>query len=467
VNHTHARHTVLSVQILGTLALLGSACGRTPALDLTSDVPGANRSLLDAGPDRSPPVDLRGPDPVDLRRADPVDLRRPDPIDLRGPDPIDLRRPDPIDLRGPDRVPDVGVDRGPDLQPSSSLELVSWVSSPGGLPIRVLEQNQVVYLGDWEMRTSAASGNPGGIHTYDVSDPTRPIHMSTISTPPDEVQDLAIQDHRLVVANDALGLRVVDISDPARIRSIANRSNGSRFATAVAATIQSSGGIDQLYALAGYLYGGGMAIYEMASDGTIPTPDIYYSEKFPRRCDVHQIQVRDSRAYILASDGESNACLEILDLTRLPGTPTAIGRACFAFSAMGGIGDIRVAGDYVYYSASDYSRSGQSGGLRIFDVRDPKAPVLAGRLDLPAGSIDWKGTGLAVANNTVYFVTSTGVLAIDVTSPSQPFVRAKAPFPTVFGPCQGGTAAFDAGLLYVGAYCRTNLRGGLAIYRVR
>lgn len=489
----NAWHIVQSARILGAFALLASGCGRTPQLDIgADDKPAAPVTRLDAagptgpvdaGTDRASPVDLRQPDPVDLRRPDPIDLRQPDPIDLRRPDPIDLRqpdpidlrrpdpidlrRPDPIDLRQPDRAPDLSVDRGPDVQPVSPLELVSRIASPGGLPIRVLEQNQVVYLGDWEMATAAAPGNVGGIHSIDVSDPTRPIQLSTIATPPDQVQDLAIQDRRLFAANDALGLRVVDISDPARLRSVANRAGDGLYATAVAATVQSRGNRNQLYAMAGYLYGGGMTIHAMPANGTIPVPIVYRSQHFPSRCDVHQIQVSGDRAYILASNGESEACLEILDLASLPALPTSIGRACFYFAETGGIGDIRVAGNYVYYAASDFSRSGHSGGLRVFDVQDPKTPSMVASLDFPAGNIDWKGTGLTVAGNTVFFVTATGVQAIDVTAPARPALRGNSPFPTDFGTCQGGTAAFDSGLLYVGAYCKAPSHGGLAIYRVR
>jgi hypothetical protein len=448
VNNTSARHIVYFAQILGTLMLATSGCGRTSTFGLhitgTTDSNSADEpaTRLDAAAKpMTSPVDA-GPD-------------------LSPESPIDQRRPESVDPRGP------GIDCGPAPQPSGHLELISWVSSPGGLPIRVLEQNQVVYLGDWEMSTSAGAGNPGGIDAYDVSDPTRPILLATIATPPDQIQDLAIQGGRLFAANDALGLRVVDISDPARMTSISNRSNDGRYATAVATTMQASGDGQQLYALAGYLYGGGMAIYAMPADGSIPAPTIYTSAQFPSRCDVHQIQVQGNRAYILASNGETDGCLEILDLSPLPAMPATLGRACFSFATTGGIGDVRVAGHYVYYSASDNSRSGHSGGLRIFDVQDPTRPVMVGSLDLPAGNIDWKGTGLAVVGTTVYFVTSTGVQVIDVALPSQPLMLDKATFPADFGDCQGGTATFDAGLLYVGAYCRPAQRGGLAIYRVR
>jgi hypothetical protein len=67
----------------------------------------------------------------------------------------------------------------------------------------------------------------------------------------------------------------------------------------------------------------------------------------------------------------------------------------------------------------------------------------------------------------VYFITSSGVQVIDVSTPSRPALRTSAAFPRSFGPCQGGTAVMEADLLYVGAYCSPSSggQGGLAIYR--
>jgi hypothetical protein len=150
-----------------------------------------------------------------------------------------------------------------------------------------------------------------------------------------------------------------------------------------------------------------------------------------------------------------------------------LGRLCFPFSTYGSIGDIRLSGDLLYFSASDYSGAslaGHVGGVRIINVQNPAQPVLVGSLDLPpaAGAIPWKGTGLAVAGQEVFFVGPSGVRAIDVSAPASPALRASAAFPAAFGVLQGGTAVVEADLLYVGAYCSTpGGRGGLAIYRHR
>ena len=350
--------------------------------------------------------------------------------------------------------------------------MVSFIQSVGGAPIRVLKRDQYVYLGDWDNYAKPTSGtaDDGSIQTYDVSDPLRPVLRSTLFTLGDQIQDLAIDGQWLFAANDALGLRLVDISKPEALKSVTNRlSDSGDYATSVAVTMRGTGSSRQLYAFAGYLYGGALDIHAVPEGGPIPNPIHYKSSALPTRCDVYQIQISGDRAYILTGDGESVGYVEILDISQLPAVPTVLGRIKLPFATYGSIGDIRLSGDLLYYSASDYTRSTQVGGLRIIDVKDPAQPTLVGSLDLSpsAGSIDWKGTGLAVAGQEVYFITSSGVKVIDVSTPSRPTLRASAAFPTAFGTCQGGTAVIEADLLYVGAYCRPSWgeQGGLAIYR--
>jgi len=435
--------------------------------------------VADGGIDR-PDLGLDRPDVADgeIDRPD-RGLDHPDVADggIDRPD-LGLDRPDVADV-GTDRPDlaveryDMGGDRAPDLGFDAGLKLVSFIQSVGGTPIRVLKQDQYVYLGDWENRANPApsgSGDDGSIQTYDVTDPLLPVLRSTLFTPGDQIQDLAINGQWLFEANDALGLRLVDISKPGTLKSVTNRlSDSGEYATSVAVTERGTDSSRQLYAFAGYLYGGALDIHAVPDGGPIPKPIHYTSEVLPTRCDVYQIQISGDRAYILTGDGESVAYVEILDISQLPAVPTVLGRIKFPFVTYGGIGDIRLSGDLLYYSASDYTRSTQVGGLRIINVKDPTQPALVGSLDLSpsAGAIDWKGTGLAVAGQAVYFITSSGVKVIDVSDPSRPTLRNTAAFPTAFGTCQGGTAVVDGDLLYVGAYCRpsSDARGGLAIYR--
>jgi len=141
----------------------------------------------DVGVDR-PDVDVDRPD-VGVDRPD-VGVDRPD-VDVDRPD-VGVDRPDV----GVDS-PDVGVDRPTDSEAGSnaSLELVSWIQSVGGTPIRVLKRDQYVFLGDWENRPQIAQRFSRGcsIQTYTVADPLQPLCGPTLFTPGDQIQDLAIE----------------------------------------------------------------------------------------------------------------------------------------------------------------------------------------------------------------------------------------------------------------------------------
>jgi hypothetical protein len=425
------------------------ACTAHPMASRSGPDAGEDAPMQDAPPDSDMALPLPGEDATDL----PTDDRLPTP------DVADAA----VDRRDSEADLFPGVDGG--------LALVSWIQSVGGTPVRVLKKDKYVFLGDWEDmvgHVASTSGESGSIQTYDVSDPSLPVLRSTLFTPSDQIQDIAIDGPWLFAANDDQGLRILDISQPEALRSVTNRPRGY-YATSVALTASATAAGRQVYALVGYLYNGGLDIHEVPEGGPIPDPVNYKSVELPKRCDVHQIQVREDRAFILASDGESLGCIEILNIARLPVLPTALGRLCLPFTTYGSLGEIRVSGDLVYFSASDHAGSPKKvGGLRVISMKDPAHPALIGSMDvLPsAGAIPWKGTGLAVDGKEVFFLTPAGLQVIDVSDPSHPVLGPFAPYPAVFGTCQGGTAIVEGNLLYVGAYCRPpGGRGGLAIYR--
>jgi hypothetical protein len=449
----------MGLAALALLAALG-ACNSQPLGARKPQVATINPSPEDAMPGITP--DGGAPDV----RLD-VDLGVPDvrnAVEVRS-QPIDVavdRYHTPVD------VPEVGA--------TTALELLSWVQSVGGTPIRVLKEGQYVYLGDWanKMRRDSSAADDGSIQSYQVTDPLLPVLKSTLTTPGHEMQDLAIARRWLFAANDAHGLRLVDIARPESLQSLDNRgrtssTGSSLFATSVAVTTRAAGSVRQDYALVGYLYGGGLDIHLVPEGGPIPDPIHYSSTALPTRCDVHQIQIKGDRAYLLASNGSNQMVVEILDLSPLPALPTVLGRLSLPMASHGGIGDIRLSGDLLYFSASAFAgASPHAGGLRIINVADASNPTLVGSLDVPSGNIPWKGTGLAVAGNQVFAMSPSGVLVIDVSKPASPVLQGLAPFPSAFGTCLGGTAVADADLLYVGAYCEPpSGQGGLAIYRRR
>jgi len=74
--------------------------------------------------------------------------------------------------------------------------------------------------------------------------------------------------------------------------------------------------------------------------------------------------------------------------------------------------DVAVEGRYVYVA------DGESGGLRVIDVRTPSAPVEVGFLDTPGFA-----AGVAVAGGYAYVASEggpAGLHVIDVRAPSAP-----------------------------------------------
>lgn len=383
------------------------------------------------------------------------------PLGTRAPE-----LPDPPSTTSPSTGPVVPTSSGPTSNPpTAGLELLSSIPSVNGTPVRVLRQDQYVYLGDWNNQSNAGALD-GSVQAYDVADVSRPARLATLFTPGQEVQDLALDGRWLFVANDAWGLRIVDVGHPDDLRSITNRSNGGLYATSVAVARQAATG--QRHVLVGYLYGGALDIHAVPDGGPIPEPVHYTSSSFPGRCDVHRIEVRGDRAYILASDGSTRACIEVLDLSALPAVPAVLGRYCYSFAEYGNIGDLRVAGDLVFLSAADHLRTVSAGGLRIVSIEDERRPTLVGSLDLPStGAVEWRGAGMALGvASEVFFLTSKGVQVVDVSAPATPTAQGFAPYPDTFGECQGGTAVVEGDFLFVGAYCKSpGGRGGLAVYR--
>jgi hypothetical protein len=455
---TRARVGVAALAIVSSLGACNShpLVSRRPQVDVVnpaSDGGNAGITLDGGGPEVRLDEDLRAPD---VSNATEVQSEQKDLAADR--------------VEAASEVPDVGVTTG--------LELLSWAQSVGGMPIRVLKQSHYVYLGDWANLARFdldPSSQSGSIQSYEVVDPLQPVRLSTLFTSGQEMQDMAIARRWLFAANDAFGIRLVDIARPESLQSVTNRartssSGASLFATAVAVTTRATMEVRQDYVFVGYLYGGGLDIHLVPDGGPLPTPIHYSSTALPSRCDVHQIQIQGDRAYLLTSNGENQMFVEILDLSPLPALPTVLGRVSLPMAIHGGIGDLRLSGDMLYFSASHFAgASSHAGGLRIINVADATNPVLVGSLDLsPSGNVPWKGTGLAVAGNRAFYLASAGVQIIDVSTPASPTARALVPFPSAFGTCLGGTAVMDDDLLYVGATCEPpSGQGGLAIYRRR
>ncbi|RKH48155.1 LVIVD repeat-containing protein [Corallococcus sicarius] len=108
--------------------------------------------------------------------------------------------------------------------------------------------------------------------------------------------------------------------------------------------------------------------------------------------------------------------------------------------AQGHAVDVYVTRGHAYVVSMPYQ--GREGGLTVFDVRDPKNPILTASISLPGEKL-WNGVW--AWENALYVASSIqGVLVYDLSNPAQPaFVRS---LPT--GTFGAHTVLVDGGRLY-------------------
>ncbi|MFY2560483.1 LVIVD repeat-containing protein [Corallococcus terminator] len=102
--------------------------------------------------------------------------------------------------------------------------------------------------------------------------------------------------------------------------------------------------------------------------------------------------------------------------------------------------DVQVIGKHAYVISQDHE--GQRGGLTVFDVSEPEAPVRVARMSLPEDS-DWRG---ATFKDGVLYIASasSGVVVLDISLPSAPVFVRGVPDP----PVRVGMVSVDGDRLY-------------------
>ncbi|MCP3104119.1 hypothetical protein LZ198_35140 [Myxococcus sp. K15C18031901] len=93
------------------------------------------------------------------------------------------------------------------------------------------------------------------------------------------------------------------------------------------------------------------------------------------------------------------------------------------FVGLGAPVDVHVVGHYAYVVSQNQQE--RPGGLTVFDVSDPAAPVQVARL-VPPGNTDWKGA--ASRKDALYIASSQwGVVVVDISVPTAPKVVGHVP----------------------------------------
>jgi hypothetical protein len=217
----------------------------------------------------------------------------------------------------------------------------------------------------------------------DVSDRANPFRVGRFHTRGHAVE-VAISDNRAYLLDSEVGLRIVDVSEPAQPEEM------GRFELSDPVSVVVSGS----YA------------YVMNGDGIFDLHVIEVSDPTdPRRVGGYPhgsgCSVSGAYAYVISGEG-----IEVVDVSN-PADPRRAGIVRGEFGEPISAWSVLVSGDYLYATSGSI--------LEIVDVRNPASSSFVGRYEGPP-DIDF-GPVAAISNDKLY-LTRGGV--VDVSEPAQP-----------------------------------------------
>jgi hypothetical protein len=423
----------------------------------TADAPARDAARLDAGTPDVVAGDGARPD-LRARDASLPDRRRAEVAtpDTRTPD-VPLPDTRPADAVPPD-VPQV-ADTMAGIDAPDGPAAIGAVVIATGNPFALAIKDNLLYVGDW-------GSNSGILSIIDVSDPTRPNIMGMYSSPEAEIQGIAVREGRAYLANDSLGLTVVDVSSPSYPTYVCDRADpdGSSFGHAVATG--NFGTNRTPYAMLGGFYGSSLDIYDITEPDVLGDPIVYATPTTTAR-DILDIAAADDVGYLLLGDGSGWMGLETIDLGQLPSVPTRLGGVSLRVAMYGGWGRIRLSGSTLYLATSMHNT--HVGGLRVIDVNDVRTPRVVGSLDIAdIGNVAWEGVGLDVAGSRAYILGVTALHILDVSNPRQPVEAAALPLPAQFANNfgVGGNVVVAGDYAYAAVSDVEDGAGGVVVFRI-
>jgi hypothetical protein len=224
-----------------------------------------------------------------------------------------------------------------------------------------------------------------GLRVVDIGDPANPSELAIFSGD-DYSLDVAVAGQYVYLPDRDAGLKIVDVSDPA--------------APTLAGAVPIPGSCFHVEAAGGLVYATDYwNVYVI--DAADPSTAAIVAT-LPMSGGNQDLMAAGDRAY-LASTGQG---LCVIDLS-VPTMPVLIA----VLPLSGYVNDVVVVGDHAYVCASNE-------GVHVVDVSDPAAPVLQGSLD----SIEIGDAANAIAERAgyVFLATTLGLQIVDVQDAGQP-----------------------------------------------
>ncbi|TAK28763.1 MAG: hypothetical protein EPO21_22325 [Chloroflexota bacterium] len=263
-------------------------------------------------------------------------------------------------------------------------------------------------------RYAYVADGPAGLRVIDVSDPARPAEVGSYQTP-GEALGVVVQGGRAYVSASTAGLQVLDVSDPAHPIYA-----GSYDTQGYAWDVALSG--NYAFVTDGFE---GLHVIDV-SNASRPTLLSSLPVGYARA-----VAVSWGFAYV-ATMGSGLAVIDISN----PAHPTQSG----SLDALGYAWDVSISGTHAYVAAGTL-------GLRVVDVSNPTHPTVASFYDVPGN-----GVGIASAGNYAFLADgSAGLRIFDVSDTARPKELSSYGMPgEVQGLALSGSYAYMASRLSMG-----------------
>jgi len=240
--------------------------------------------------------------------------------------------------------------------------------------------NAVVVTGDYAF----VSDNAGGLQVIDISDPANPTILGAVYTQ-DEAKGLAIAGDRLFVADFLAGLQVIDVSNPALPALLGSYDTPGQANGVVVAG-------DCCFVADG---SSGLLVIDISDPAT---PALLGSYNTPNSAKA--VAVAGDCAFV----ADYSSGLQVIDISD-PSSPTLLG----SYDTSGYAHSVTIAGDYAFVADND-------GELQVIDISDPANPTLLGTVETPSYA-----KGVTISGDYAYVADYTsGLLVIDITNPATP-----------------------------------------------
>jgi hypothetical protein len=269
---------------------------------------------------------------------------------------------------------------------AGEIRLPPFALSVTGAYVTPHYSRDVAVAGDIAFVADVASG----LHIFDVSDPSAPVHLANLADQISYDSDLTVVGDVLYIADGLNGLRAVDVTDPANpLTRGLHKTPG--FARGVIidgdyAYVADSGSIDET------------ASFRIVDISNPSAPSLVGSYPLPDF--AVYVDVSGDLAFVANGPGG----LHIFDVSN-PAQPNLIG----ALATPDYNREVDIAGSYLYMAVATH-------GLWVVDVSDPTTPVRVGGYNTSGYSV-----GVTVDGDYAYIADrANGLVAVDVSDPTSP-----------------------------------------------